>query len=290
MCNYRTLLIICLESLLIVLGGTGILYAQQVTYTGSLQYTTGSYFFTERTESFYIVNGLSLSGEPGRISFSVPYVIQSTPWISYSEGGGIPTGGTQHGMVGGQGTGSPGMQDMARKRRNRVDLPDTVSYRTGSFSDPTVSGSYFLYGRTSGSTSINLNASVKIPLSNPESGFGTGAWDAGAGISLLQRVGAFYLYGDFTYMWMGDMDDLELANPVYFSAGVSRSLGGGSWMLSSSFRASTSIIEGYDPPMSINFGLGYFISSRFSISSSVSFGLTESSSDFSAGLGWMVQL
>jgi hypothetical protein len=228
-------LIICLESLLIVLTGTGIMQAQQVTYSGSLQFATGSYFFTESTESFYFVNGLSLSGDIGRLSLNIPYVIQNSPWISYNQKGGIPTGGTQHGEIGGRRSDVSSMQDMTRQRRHRVDLPDTVSYRSSSFSDPTVGGTLFLYGRTSPSTSVNLNTTLKIPLANPENGFGTGAWDFGAGLSILQRIKTFYLYGDITYMWLGNMDELELNNPFFFSAGISRGFGGGRWMISPHF-------------------------------------------------------
>jgi hypothetical protein len=283
-------LIICLESLLIVLTGTGIMQAQQVTYSGSLQFATGSYFFTESTESFYFVNGLSLSGDIGRLSLNIPYVIQNSPWISYNQKGGIPTGGTQHGEIGGRRSDVSSMQDMTRQRRHRVDLPDTVSYRSSSFSDPTVGGTLFLYGRTSPSTSVNLNTTLKIPLANPENGFGTGAWDFGAGLSILQRIKTFYLYGDITYMWLGNMDELELNNPFFFSAGISRGFGGGRWMISTSFSTSIRIIDDYDPPMSLHFGFGHFISPRSSVSSTVGFGLSESSSDFSAGLGWSLRL
>ncbi len=283
-------LIICLESCLIVLMGAGILQAQQVTYSGSLQFATGSYFFTESTESFYIVNGLTLSGDIGRISLNIPFVIQSTPWVSYIQQGGIPTGGSQHGEVDGRRSGASSMQEMAQQRRHRVDLPDTVSYRSSSFSDPTVGGTLFLYGRTSPSTSVNLNTTVKIPLANPESGFGTGAWDFGTGLSIFQRIRSFFWYGDVTYMWIGDMDELKLNNPFYFSTGISRPFGGGRWMVSTSFSTSTRIIDEYDPPMSLNFGFGHFISPRSSVSSSLGFGLSESSSDFSAGLGWSFQL
>lgn len=80
--------------------GAGVAKAQQVTYSGSMQYATGSYIFTERTGSLYIMNGLSISGDRGSVSFTVPYVIQNSPWISYTHGGGIPTGGSRHGQVG----------------------------------------------------------------------------------------------------------------------------------------------------------------------------------------------
>jgi len=160
--KFQTFLITCLESVLLVFIGTGSIQAQNVTYSGNLQFATGSYFFTERTESIYFTNSFSLSGDYMRVSLSIPYVIQSTPWISYSPGGGIPTTGK-------------------------------------SFKD-------------------------------------------------------------------------------------------GEWLVSASFFGSTKMIDDFDPPVSLNIGLGHFISSRVSFSGSVSFGLTESSPDFSAGAGWGIRL
>ena len=285
----RKTVITYLGSVLFGLTGTGSIYSQQVTYTGSLQYSTGSYFFTERTKSLYFVNGFALSGEYGRISLNVPYVIQSSPWVSYSPEGGLPTGGMQHGKVGRQGSTGMMRQDTNRQRRHRVDLSDTTSYRTSSFSDPGINGAIFLYGRTGGSTSINLNTSIKIPMANPNNGFGTGAWDFGAGLSIFQSMRTFFLFGDATYIWLGDMDELKLNNAVFFNTGVSRLFANRKWMASASISGSTQIIEDFDPPKNLNFSIGHFLSVKNSLSGTMSFGLTESSSDFSLGVGWSIR-
>lgn len=71
--------------------------AQTVNYTGSTQFSTGSYYFEDYTNSFYFSNGLSVQYGIMTMSFNIPYVFQSTPWVSYTEFGGIPTGGTQQG-------------------------------------------------------------------------------------------------------------------------------------------------------------------------------------------------
>jgi len=57
--------------------------AQSVSWSGSGQFTTGSYFFEENTKSFYLVNGLQYTN--GRLSLgaSLPLVVQNSPWISY---------------------------------------------------------------------------------------------------------------------------------------------------------------------------------------------------------------
>lgn len=284
-------MVICLMSGLLVLLGTGVIQSQNITYSGNLQYSAGSYFFTERTESFYFTNGLSISGDRSRISFSIPYVVQNSPWISYGPGGGIPTGGTGHGQVSRQGPGSGDHdQDRVRHGRHSIDLPDTASYRQSSFSDPSVHGSMRIYNSKQQNTNLSLNASVKVPFAKPASGFGTGAWDFGGGLSIFHRIRTFFLFSDIMYWNMGDMDDLVLRNPISGGFGMGKAFQEGKWMVSASVFGSTKIIDNVDPPVSLNIGLGHSISSKSSLNGSFSFGLSEFSPDFSIGAGWSVQL
>lgn len=288
---FRVLLIVSLYNLSIAIGASESVMAQRVTYSGSFQYSTGSYFFTDRTESFYLSNGLSIYGNRARISFNVPYVVQSSPWISYGTAGGIPTGGTGHKQVGQQGGGA-GNQMIGSQGRGsrRIEVPDTVSYRQASFSDPSVSGSIRIYNSSNQKTNLTLNSSVKIPLSNPATGYGTGAWDVGAGLSLFHRMSTVYLFSDVMYWQMGDMEDLNLKNPFSISAGAGKAFHDGTWMVNASISGSTEIIETADPPVSLNAGVGYFISSGVSLNGTFSFGLSESSPDVSAGVGWSLRL
>lgn len=280
-----------LAGLLFIVFATVNVSAQSLSYTGNLQFSTGDYFFTERTESVYFTNGLSFSGSRTRISFNLPYVIQSSPLISYGSSGGIPTGGTGHRQVGqksgGRGNQSP---NNSENGHGRVEIQDTVSYRTASFADPSVYGSFKILSSTSTSTSLTLNTSVKIPLAKPSSGFGTGEWDFGAGLSLFQRFHSIFIFGDVMFWRMGDMADLALNNPVSLSAGVGKAFINGKWMVSTSAAGSTKIIDSADPPASLNIGLGYYKSTKASINGTLSVGLSESSADVSAGIGWSYQL
>jgi len=267
------------------------LSAQSITYTGNLQFSTGDYFFTERTESVYFTNGLSLSGSRARISFSLPYVIQSSPLISYGTFGSIPTGGTGHKQVG-QNSGGRGNQspNNSGNDHGRVEIADTVSYQKASFSDPSVYGSLKIYSSKNSTTSLTLNTSVKIPFAEPSSGFGTEEWDFGAGLSLFQRYRSIFIFGDVMFWRMGDMEGLDLENPVNLSIGAGKALNNGKWMISTSATGSTKIIDSAEPPASLNIGFGYFKSSSTSINGTLSIGLSESSPDFSAGIGWSLQL
>lgn len=287
----------------------GCVQAQQVSYSGSLQFATGSYFFEENTESFSFVNGLGLSGDNLSVSFSTPFIIQSSPWVSYGAAGYIPTGGPEHKVVrdstgkgsgGGKGGGGGPMKasiDGANyvyqeqmQDQDHVTLPDTSAYTQASFGDPSIYANLKLYSSLSGATSIRLNSGLKFPLADPNSGFGTGQWDYGLGLSASQRIGSYFMMADLMKWWFGDLADLELKDPLTYSFGLGRSLGGGSWLINTTYSGYTEVIDGYDPPQSLNFGVGYFASDRVSLNSFITFGLSESSSDFSLGFGWNVKL
>lgn len=286
----------------------GCVQAQGVSYSGSLQYATGSYFFEETTESISFLNGFGWSGETFSVSFSVPFIYQNSPWISYGAAGYIPTGGPQHKAVRdssrkGRGDGN-GNGDGRRNMMNSVNegnyyiqesqedipLPDTSSYSQSSLGDPSIYANFKLYTSEAKSTTIRLNSGLKLPFADPNSGFGTGEWDFGLGLSVSQRIQKFFLIADAMKWWFGDLPDLELKDPLAYSFGVGRSLAGGDWLINASLTGYTEIIEDFDPPINLGFGLGYFVSDRVSLNSTISFGLSESSSDYSVGLGWNIKL
>ncbi len=295
--------IICYVGVLLVLSGVlgvGRVFGQKVYYFGSAQYTTGTYFFERSTNSFYLSNGFRITESGISISLNVPYMLQNTPWISYSGVGYIPTGGPQSGTVSnagkGRGKGSQGqMSTMASTTSTKVaekavPLEDTVSYNKFGFSDPNVYLSVRLTPGTLTTTSLYLNAGTKIPLANPETGFGTGAWDFGAGLSATQRFGTFFITADAMYWHLGDMPDLNFKDPLSFALGLGKSFQNSKWLISSIFTGYTRIMDGYDPPMSLGIGIGHFLTKNIALNANISFGFSESSSDVGGGIGWSIRL
>lgn len=271
--------------------GTGA-YGQDIRYNGSVQYATGSYYFTEQTSSLYFNNGIGFSSEKITAYVSIPLITQNTPWISYTSAGGIgalPTGGPSSNLVGH----SPNNSQGNRMGRRKIDpgSTDTVNFAETNFGDPSLSTSLKLWDSGFGQTSISGNVGVKLPLADPNSGFGTGGWDVGAGLSWSQRVSDHYLFILNGMYWkLGDMDELDFNNILTYSAAIGRSFKGGNLMTTASLFGSTEIIEGIDPPVSLGAGLSYQLSPQWGLNTNVLFGLTESASDFSIGLGWSVKL
>jgi hypothetical protein len=268
--------------------GTGKLFAQTVSYSGGAQYSTGSYYFENSTNSFYLSNGFMLQAGKINVSLNVPYVIQSSPWISYTEMGGIPTGGTQSGEVkqagrhAGQGSG---------KRGNNITLIDTTSYNQAGFSDPTISASLTILSNLRKRTIISLNSQLKIPVANPSSGFGTGAWDGGVGASFSKGVSNnLMIFGHSAYWWMGDMEEFQLRNVMSYGVGLGFFLNGGNLIFNGSLNGMTKISGEFAAPASIIFGTGINANERIFISANLSAGLSEASPDLGIGLGWTVKL
>lgn len=294
---------------------------QDISYSGSLHYSTGEYYFAERTSTAYLLTGLSVDVERVRFSVDLPVIWQSTPWVSYVPGGGVPTGGTQDGETrdglgqrdrdadgtgdgdgtgpGGRGsataarsaaTGSaPGVRT-ATVRDGRVVLQDTTRYEDVGVGDPSFRADIDLLPAGVGEWSVTLGGEVKAPLADPDQGFGTGEWDGGVSISVARRIGGTFVFGDLGYWVLGDMDELELQDPVAWAAGVGHTVAEGKVGLLASVSGYSTIVEGTDPPVEADGGVTYQIAPRRSVSANVSFGLTESSPDVAFAAGWTVGL
>lgn len=288
--NYKTWILFP-GIVLFALAGAGQASGQSLYYSGSMQYATGSYFFEENTRSFYLTNGLNIKNGQYSMSADFPFVVQSSPWISYNSYGGIPTGGPQHESVGQHYTrGSGSGQGKGEGRRQQIDLADTSSYTQSGFSDPSLSLQYQVVGSGTGPAALYLNTSVKFPLADPSNGFGTGAWDMGFGGSISRRFDTWFATANVMYWHFGDMPELELKSSLAYGAGVGKSLYGGQWLVLGSFNAMTEIIEGVNPPMSAALGIGYQVGTRTSLNVNTSFGMSESSSDIAFGGGWQIKL
>lgn len=251
---------------------------QEITYTGSLQFSTGDYIFTERTNSFYLFSGLAVSAGPLGVSASIPVIMQSTPWVSYGGTGMIPSGGIQHSEVG------------QRKRGRKVALPDTIESEDVGLGDPLLRADVELLKAGKILPSVHIAAQLKVPLTDVDQGFGTGEWDYGGGVSLTKAVGGNFVFVDVTYWVLGDLPDLELQDPVAYSVTLCRPLTGGRFAVLASFLGYTEIIEDADPPAQVNLALTYRLASGRSLSASMVFGVRESSPDFSVSLGWRIGL
>lgn len=292
--------------------------AQEVVYSGSFQYATGTYLFTERTNSAYFLNGLAVQAGALRVSANLPVIYQSTPWVSYTTGGGVPTGGPQQGEVqdslGGRMGGPLALGSYARGMNapaasgigaatsprsmpaptamsRRFTLPDTASFDQVGVGDPTFRVDVDLVRPGRSDVTVTLSGQVKAPVADPERGFGTGEWDGGGALSVAGRVGgSVLLFGEVGYWVLGDMPELELQDPVSYSVGIGHALGDGRVSLLASLSGYSRILADTDPPLDVGGAIGYRIAEGRSLNLGLTIGLSESSPDFAVSAGWRTRL
>jgi hypothetical protein len=252
--------------------------AQDLTWSGSLDFANGNYFFDEGTTSIYLQNGLGI--RLGRISadVSLPLILQDNAVVTRVGGMHLPTGGDQRGELRGRGSSS-----------RPIEIESASSYQL-SIADPLIGAGFEIDAGDRLFRSLNVGVSAKAPITDADSGVGTGEWDFGVGVGALLSAGRLIVLLDATYWNFGDPPDLELDNAVAYGVAVGAAFGTSRLGWSMSILGSTRIIEGVDPPVSAG-GFLYLTSvSGRSVSLGVRVGLTESAPDVAVSAGWGVPL
>lgn len=254
--------------------------AGTLSYTGSFQLAQGNYYFDQATRGMYFFNGFSFNSGAVTLTATVPLIYQSSPYVSYSGVGVLPSGGSESSVVGSQSGRRPG--------GNPVVLPETetLEFRQFGVGDPLARLGVRLWKEGPYLPSVELSGQAKFPLAGVETGFGTGTWDYGAGVSLTKRLGAAILFADVSYWILGDLPDLEILDPWSYALSLGLPLSRGKAALLFSYFGLTRIIEGVEPPSAVGAGLSFKVGPKSSLMINGSFGLSEASPDFSVSFGW----
>lgn len=252
--------------------------AGTLSYTGSVQFSRGNYFFDLTTQGVCFVNGLSLNAGGFTLSASIPLIYLNTPYVSYSGVGVLPSGGSASSSV------------SQRQGKETVVLPEPVDVRQYGVGDPLVRlGIRLTKGAASG-LSVEVVAQAKAPVARLESGFGTGEWDYGAGLALSKRFGGLVLLADANYWKLGDLPELELRDPWVYSVSAGLPFAKGRSALLVSYFGMTRVIDGAAPPSSLGLGISVKAGAGSSLMINASIGLSESSPDLALSLGWAIGL
>jgi hypothetical protein len=267
--------------------------AQEVTYTGALFYAGGSYIFDRRSDAVYLSNGLSFSWGEFDVGVSVPVITQNGGVVTtVAQGIRLPTGGTENETIAGRRAGGT---VGTRKGDSVTSVPvdSTVVSFASDFAthvgDPTVTASGQLHSDTGALRSIRFQAAAKAPLNDLDSGVGSGAWDFGAGASVVGAAGSVLLFVDAVYWWLGNLPDLVLTDGLSYGLGASTGAFSGRGSVLALLSGMTTSIETVDPPISIALSLSRSVGTRALVSGGFGVGLTESAPSFSAQVGWSIR-
>ncbi len=306
------------------------LTAQQVSYSASAGYSTGSFIFSGDAWSAAMFHGLSVRTGRFTLSASLPIIAQNNSALTYIGGVIVPTGGPDAGAVsqrrkgqpvemgsgmqsgqggtGGQsgsgqggsgsgsgngwGNGNVGAPQFQTAADSTADSLTVAAPGETSVhvGDPVFTTTVELYHGLGAIRSLSVHAFAKAPIASVSSGVGTGKWDYGGGASVAFGAGRTFVFADASYWVLGDMTDLELLDNLVYGVGVGRASEDGRWSLVASATGSSQVIRNVTPPVSIGATLGYRASSTHALTLGANFGLTESASQAAVTLGWRVLL
>jgi len=231
--------------------------AQDVGYTSSV--------FVARTavpgatfDGVYLFNSVDAGRGPLRFMFSVPWIRQHTvtdAFVSSVDGSEVPA-------------------------------TDTTSTGLG---DPLLRADVRLLDKPANALQVGAAAAVKFPAVAPETGRGTGEFDAAFGLSAYKGMGRTSLLVDALYWKFGDPETIDFQDSLSYSLAVARMLGAsGRWSTMLSVSGFSAGYDGMAPPAQFNLSMLKLIGRQQSLSVSASFGLTESATDFSIGTSWRI--
>lgn len=272
--------------------------AQDLTWGGSADLTSGNYYFTETTTSVWISNSLNARVGPFRFDASLPFVLQNSDVVTRVAGLPIPTGGPRHsgdvsGGGSGSGTGMGGgtgtMADMVADSAERIQIEQPGSL-TLELADPLLGAGVELTTSSTFLTSVRFGVSAKAPLRSVESGIGTGEWDVGVEGGVSFAAGRLSVLLDATWWSLGDLPDLELDDILAYGASVGGPVGDGSLGWSLSLWGATPMIDGIDAPVSAGGDLYVNSISGRALRFGVRFGLTDSAADVGGSVGWTIPI
>ena len=280
--------------------------AQRLEYGGGLSAATGEFIFTERSTSWVLTNGLQIAGERWRIGVSLPVITQNSTAITMVGGMPLPTGGPNAGPIrdrtGGEsipmqrkrgGTGGTGAGNLARASGGILpSLVDSGAVEglgpyTTNIGDPffDLGGDFFV--SSSGAVRLGAQVFAKVPIADPESGVGTGAFDYGVGASFSMVADRALFFADVSHWQLGDLDSLPLSDLTSGSIGVGRTLGTARRLsVLASLNGTTAFFETVDPALSAGIGLGYAPRPGRFLSVNLTVGMSESVAEWTASVGW----
>ncbi len=277
--------------------------AQQLHYEGALSLTSGTYLYTERTNSWTLSTGLAFAAGPVTFRASLPMFVQNTTLLASSGGGLVPTGGSSSGTVADSSSARSGRDGTSPTSTTTTSLSvsslSVVENADGAIDFPSTAVTGYaahagdpLIGATTavslGRLSLLVGASAKVPL-NDTTGYGTGAWDFGGAGSLSYLFGLTTMVSvDAAYWVMGDPPELDLRNPLLLSASISY-LGLSGWGGSGSLSTSSPVIDGY-PGSTMVTGSILRVGRSRSLGLNIGVGLSEMAPDITVGLTWRMQL
>jgi hypothetical protein len=168
--------------------------AAQTSLGTGVEYTTGKYGGTEKTDTLYVPFVAKHETGPWILKATIPYLRISGP-----------------ANVIGAGADRVTLPGAAAGRRTESGLGDVVA-----------SAFYVLRDERSNGLGIDVGVKVKLPTADEAKGLGTGKTDYSLQADFFKPLGgAVTAFGSLGYRWYGDLAGVDLRNVPYGAIGAS---------------------------------------------------------------------
>lgn len=257
----------------------GKVYAGQWSINTGLQLFTGKYIYANSTATYYFSGGIRYKTSKWNVSVNFPFIAQNTVSVTNMGGMFFPNNENEiHGneshwnMHGGQTNGSLTTHHL------RFALGDVYAY-----------GERQIFAEGSALPSLTLTGQVKFPTASVEENFSTGEYDFSVGVALRKLIYPYSLFFDISYFRIGDPVGITYQDPIIFGIGIGKFFWKDRLSALVYYQNYSRVLTNFDPPRQVTLGSYIKISPRLFLSSSVLFGLSNTSPDygFSTGLELM---
>lgn len=158
------------------------------------------------------------------------------------------------------------------------------------FGDLYLNGSYSIIKETKSFPNFSIDGYVKFPTATPSLGIGTGEFDSQIALGVRKFINRFSFFGQFGYLFLGDVEGAETIDPYTISLGVGYAFGYGEHSILLAYDSYTTIIQGTASPQQLALGYNYMIHKGLFFTTILSAGLNSSTSDYTISGGLNFEL
>jgi hypothetical protein len=279
-------------------------------FGAGLDLSHGDYGSDQTTDSYSLPLTIDYSFNDNLgVTLSLPYMYQSNNALISLGGSRFPMQGPGHdtsagsgsggnpdgdGSMGGQdhmgpGSGSggnsgsgPGGDSGSNPMGGSTDVPFSDESQNGP-GDLALTVHYRLLTEGETSPGISTQFYVKFPIADEDKGLGTGAYDYGAGLSVGKWFSRWQLDAQVIYVMPGSTSSFDPDDYWEWSL-TSSYLVNDQLNVGMGLAGATAPFSDTDDVLDLELQGSYWLSPRTSVGGFVSFGLSESSADYSAGV------
>ncbi len=251
--------------------------AQEKFYASTtIQMIGSSYNENSHQNSYYVYGGLKYQAEQYYLSVSMPIVFSNKNLFTqlgntflqnnHNDTGenNLPTSNTGH-----MGSSSNGMMS-----------PSSIG-----LGDLYLNGSFTVLEELDALPIISVDGYIKIPTATENLGIGTGEFDYQIALGLKKYFNRVSVFGQLGYLMFGSDNTDEIQNPITVSLSVGYIFGAHRHSVMIGYDSYSTIVKGLSSPQQLAFGYNYLLSPGVLITSILSIGLNNATSDYTISGG-----